>query len=283
MYTTGGGLHLELPNGDSEMSKEFWQIPPYETKTIMRANFLARSEKNHTAYIRIKMNCTDAKGYVILPVEVEVSSSPGLYTPIALIDFGVMRTLDMPKKVIIQVLNSGSKQILIQNVIATPVNDALQIDFNAPVRVVPDVFHFTDIATVTLHPDKIQHCLRQCNGKIVIKSKNNQYKLAIPYTVKLLQGYVDFVRLFHCFVKLLNLIFNYFYASLCFLLPQYVYVNFVFICRKLEYNATQTQFHIQSVLKNEKRNLVISNKFNVTIFIHSIILPDEAKPYFKVN
>ncbi|CAG2123583.1 unnamed protein product, partial [Medioppia subpectinata] len=69
MYTTGGGLHLELPNGEPEGLKNLWQIAPFETKTIMRANFLARSERNHTSYIRIKTNSSD-EHFVILPVEV---------------------------------------------------------------------------------------------------------------------------------------------------------------------------------------------------------------------
>ena len=137
------------------------------------------------AYIRIKTNSTDE---VILPVEVEVSSAPGIYAPVDMLDFGVMRTHDEPKTLSLQVLNSGSKQIQIQNVIATPVNDALQIEFDSPVRVSPNIFQLTEIAKITLHPSKITQCSKQCNGKIVIKSKNNQYKLNIPYRVTFLQG-----------------------------------------------------------------------------------------------
>jgi len=195
MYTTGGGLHLELPSGDPEGPKEFWQIRPFETKTIMRANFLARSEKNHTAFIRIKTNSSD-QHFVILPVEVEVSSAPGIYSPIDLLDFGVMRTHDEPRTISIQILNSGSKHIQIQNVIATPINDALSIDFSSPVKVSPNIFHAIDIARVTLMPNKITHCSKQCTGKIVVKSKNNQYKLAIPYRVQLLQGFVSFFSIY---------------------------------------------------------------------------------------
>ena len=192
MYTTGGGLHLELPNGDSEGPKTLWQIPPFETKTIMRANFLARSEKNHTSYIRIKTNSSEDQ-FMILPVEVEVSSAPGIYSPIDLIDFGVMRSDDEPRTIAIQILNSGTKQIQIQNVIATPVNEAMTIEFSAPVKVSPNIFHAIDIARVTLWPNKISHCSKQCNGKIVVKSKNNQYKLSIPYTVQLIQGFVQLI------------------------------------------------------------------------------------------
>ena len=52
MYSSGGDLHLELPSGGVEAGTDLWQIPPYHTKQVMRANFLARAENNHTAYIR---------------------------------------------------------------------------------------------------------------------------------------------------------------------------------------------------------------------------------------
>ena len=52
MYSSGGDLHLELPEGGLEADDSLWQIPPYHTKPVMRATFLARAENNHTAYIR---------------------------------------------------------------------------------------------------------------------------------------------------------------------------------------------------------------------------------------
>ena len=186
MYSTGGGLHLELPSGEADISKDVWQVAPFETKPIIRANFLARSEKNHTAFIRIKTNFSVYQS-VILPIEVEVSSTPGIYSTVDMIDFGVMRTNDDSKSIAIEIMNSGTKHIQIQNVIATPVNDAITINFE-PIRVIPDIYHGVNIAIVTLNPSKITHCFKQCSGKIVVKSKNNQYKLAIPYQVNLLQG-----------------------------------------------------------------------------------------------
>jgi hypothetical protein len=104
-----------------------------------------------------------------------------------LLDFGVLRSHDEPKTLPLYILNSGTKHIQIQNVIATPVNDAMNIEFT-PIRVVPDIFHAVEVAQVTLDPSKMTQCVMQCNGKIMVKSKNNQYKLAIPYQVTLLRG-----------------------------------------------------------------------------------------------
>ncbi|KAL3210550.1 hypothetical protein MRX96_037024 [Rhipicephalus microplus] len=39
IYTSGGDLHLEMPDGENKISKELWEIPPYKTKPVMKANF----------------------------------------------------------------------------------------------------------------------------------------------------------------------------------------------------------------------------------------------------
>lgn len=50
------------------------EIPPYETKGVMRASFSSREADNHTAFIRIKTNASDSTEFIILPVEVEVTT-----------------------------------------------------------------------------------------------------------------------------------------------------------------------------------------------------------------
>ena len=41
-----------MPSGEVEGPRELWEIPPYQTKPVIRLQFNAYSEKNHTAYIR---------------------------------------------------------------------------------------------------------------------------------------------------------------------------------------------------------------------------------------
>ena len=52
----------------------FQEIPPFETKGVMRASFSSRDVDNHTAFIRIKTNAPNEDQFIILPVEVEVTS-----------------------------------------------------------------------------------------------------------------------------------------------------------------------------------------------------------------
>ncbi|XP_054721293.1 transmembrane protein 131-like [Uloborus diversus] len=189
IYSSGGDLHLELPDGESEAPKNLWEIPPYETRPVIKANFIARIEKNHTAFIRIRTNCS-VQEYILLPVEVDVSSAAGIYSPTEVLDFGVLRSQDEPKVLSLSLLNSGQKHVHIVNVIATPVNEAVDVKF-VPIKVPPDSVFSTQIATITFNPSRALHP-KQCCGKIVIKSKNNQYKLQIPYQVQLLRGFLEY-------------------------------------------------------------------------------------------
>ena len=52
----------------------FQEIPPFETKPVMRASFVGRIENNHTAFIRIKTNRDKKDEVLILPVEVGLAS-----------------------------------------------------------------------------------------------------------------------------------------------------------------------------------------------------------------
>ena len=67
------------------------EIRPYETKPIARANFFGRTAINHTSFIRVKTNLDESPS-IILPVEVEVSESHGLYLSRELLDFGILKS-----------------------------------------------------------------------------------------------------------------------------------------------------------------------------------------------
>ncbi|ROT80285.1 hypothetical protein C7M84_000981 [Penaeus vannamei] len=151
MYSTGGDLHLELLSGSQEGQKNVWNIPPYHTRPLMKANFVARRENNHTAYVRIVTSETDSD-YLVVPVEVEVSSQPGLFCPQDGLHFGLRTPHDPPATLPLHLLNSAHKHIHIQNVITTPVNDAISIDFK-PMKIPPGTVRPTQVATVTFDRD----------------------------------------------------------------------------------------------------------------------------------
>uniref|UniRef100_A0A8C7GF81 Transmembrane protein 131 n=1 Tax=Oncorhynchus kisutch TaxID=8019 RepID=A0A8C7GF81_ONCKI len=187
MYSSGGDLHLELPTGQQGGTHHLWEIPPFETKGVMRASFSSRDADNHTAFIRIKTNASNQDEFIILPVEVEVTSAPGIYSSIEMLDFGTLRSQDRPKQLNLHLLNSGAKDVQIMSVRATPSNDAITIDFKA-VTLKAGEHRYTKVASISFDASKVQKA-SQSSGKITVKAKEKSYsKLEIPYLAEVLDG-----------------------------------------------------------------------------------------------
>uniref|UniRef100_A0A8D0GTT3 Transmembrane protein 131 n=1 Tax=Sphenodon punctatus TaxID=8508 RepID=A0A8D0GTT3_SPHPU len=199
MYSSGGDLHLELPTGQQGGSKKLWEIPPYETKGVMRASFSSREADNHTAFIRIKTNASDNTEFIVLPVEVEVTTAPGIYSSTEMLDFGTLRTQDLPKTLNLHLLNSGTKDVPITSVRPTPKNEAITVHFK-PVTLKASESKYTKVASISFDASKAKRP-PQFSGKITVKAKEKSYsKLEIPYQAEVLDGYLGFdhvATLFH--------------------------------------------------------------------------------------
>ncbi|XP_068175870.1 transmembrane protein 131 isoform X2 [Antennarius striatus] len=199
MYSSGGDLHLELPTGQQGGAGKLWEIPPFETKGVMRASFSSRDVDNHTAFIRIKTNAPNEDQFIILPVEVEVTSAPGIYSSTEMLDFGTLRSQDRPKQLNLHLLNSGSKDVPITSVRTTPSNEAVTIDFKA-VTLKAGENRYTKVASINFDASKARRPF-QFTGKITVKAKEKSYsKLEIPYQAEVLEGYLGFdhtATLFH--------------------------------------------------------------------------------------
>ncbi|XP_056131690.1 transmembrane protein 131 [Lampris incognitus] len=199
MYSSGGDLHLELPTGQQGGTGKLWEIPPFETKGVMRASFSSRDVDNHTAFIRIKTNAPNEDQFIILPVEVEVTSAPGIYSSTEMLDFGTLRSQDRPKQLNLHLLNSGTKDVPITSVRTTPSNEAVTIDFKA-VTLKAGESRYTKVASISFDASKARRPY-QFSGKITVKAKEKSYsKLEIPYQAEVLEGYLGFdhtATLFH--------------------------------------------------------------------------------------
>ncbi|XP_043684488.1 transmembrane protein 131 [Vespula pensylvanica] len=189
IYSSGGEFQLELPSGEAEGSRELWEIPPYQTKPVIRLHFNAYTEKNHTAYIRVKVNNTAE--ILIVAVEVEVRSGAGLHWggSSGRINFGMGGSLQPPTYHIIALKNSAKKPVKVVNIISTPISKALGLQFKP--TVIPGD---TDIpiAIGTLFYDwKAGLELQHFKGKLMIKAigpGGSSQKLAIPWIAQVLQG-----------------------------------------------------------------------------------------------
>ncbi|XP_068449011.1 transmembrane protein 131 isoform X2 [Clinocottus analis] len=199
MYSSGGDLHLELPTGQQGGTGKLWEIPPFETKGVMRASFSSRDVDNHTAFIRIKTNAPNEDQFIILPVEVEVTSAPGIYSSTEMLDFGTLRSQDRPKLLNLHLLNSGTKDVPITSIRTTPSNEAVSVDFKA-VTLKAGESRYTKVASISFDASKARRAF-QFSGKITVKAKEKSYsKLEIPYQAEVLDGYLGFdhtATLFH--------------------------------------------------------------------------------------
>ncbi|KAJ8407276.1 hypothetical protein AAFF_G00278500 [Aldrovandia affinis] len=192
MYASGGDLHLELPTGQQEGTEQLWEIPPFETKGVVRASFSSRDPDNHTAFIRIKTNGSNDEEYIILPVEVEVTPAPGIYSSIEMLDFGTLRSQDRPKQLNLHLLNSGTKDVQITSVRPTPSNEAVTVNFNKSVTLKAGENKYTKVASISFDASKSRRP-SQFSGKITVKAKEKSYpKLEIPYQAEVLEGYLGF-------------------------------------------------------------------------------------------
>ncbi|KAJ8350384.1 hypothetical protein SKAU_G00255140 [Synaphobranchus kaupii] len=199
MYSSGGDLHLELLTGQQGGTRKLWEIPPFETKGVMRASFSSRDADNHTAYLRIKTNASSEDEFIILPVEVEVTQTPGIYSSIEMLDFGTLRSQDRPKQLNLHLLNSGTKDVQITSVRSTPANEAIKIDYSS-VTLKAGENNYTKVASISFDASKARRP-SQFSGKITVKAREKTYsKLEIPYQADVLEGYLGFehtATLFH--------------------------------------------------------------------------------------
>ncbi|BES90638.1 Protein of unknown function (DUF3651) [Nesidiocoris tenuis] len=183
VYSSSGEFHLELPSGDLEGPRQIWSVPAFLTKPIIRLRFHASSQKNHTAYIRLKVDETGE--ILIIPIDIEVDVNGGLYAPDDLIDFGIGGTGDQPKVLKLYLKNSGKRAIKIQDVYSMPYSKSLNIDFQ-PVTVSPD-HAVTEVATLAFDW-KSAFESGETFGKIFVKCANSNQRVVLSYTATVLDG-----------------------------------------------------------------------------------------------
>ncbi|XP_032680759.1 transmembrane protein 131 isoform X2 [Odontomachus brunneus] len=189
VYSSGGEFDLELPSGESEGTRELWEILPYQTKPVIRLRFNAYTEKNHTAYVRFKVNNTAE--ILVVAIEVEVKSGAGLHWggSSGVINLGMGGSLQPPIHHPITLKNSAKKAIKVVNIINTPVSKALKLHFEP--AIIPGETDIPIAIGMLVYDWKTGLDLQHFKGKLIIKAigpGGSNQKLAIPWVAQVLQG-----------------------------------------------------------------------------------------------
>lgn len=80
MYSSGSDLHLDLLGNNNDSIGKLWEIPPYETKAVMKATYFSKEEGLAIRFIRIVIGPpAPPTDVLILPFEMLVSTSKSLY------------------------------------------------------------------------------------------------------------------------------------------------------------------------------------------------------------
>ena len=196
---------------------------------------------------RIKTNTTGAE-FLYLPLEVEVTSRPGLYCPQEMIDFGLVPSDSGPQTMELLLINSGSKPLTVSSVVATPVTDNLNIEFSS-VKIPPDTIRPSVISRVTFDPSLATSDGKQ-EGKLLIKSSNSKYKVSIPWQAHVLKGGLHWNS-----------------TASKFLLS----------------DKPDPEDPSQANIISTERPLTITNKFALPVVVYSVKMAEEAKKFFDLS
>ena len=183
-----------------------------------------------------------------MPLEVEVTSQPGLYCPQEMIDFGLVPSDSGPQTLELLLINSGRTPLTVSSVVATPVTENLNIEFSS-VKIPPDTIRPSVISRVTFDPSLATSDGKQ-EGKLLIKSSNSKYKVSIPWQAQVLKGGLHWNS-----------------TASKFLLS----------------DKPDPEDPSQANIISTKRPLTITNKFALPVVVYSIKMAEEATKFFDLS
>ncbi|CAG7716425.1 unnamed protein product [Allacma fusca] len=192
MLSSGTDFHLTLPDGVPEEGEgAAWAIEPFQTKSVMKGSFQGKTEGNHTGYIKIRVNSTTVSSeYLLVPVEVQVSSAPGIYSPQDSLDFGLLVRSDKPKTLKLSLINAQHLPVNVQSIsVKGDSNAAVRIEFR-PLFLEPDSTVSTVVALVTFDPS-LAYKSRQTHGMIEIRSECG-LSIGVPFRATVLPGELQY-------------------------------------------------------------------------------------------
>jgi len=228
LYTTGSKVQFQpltladdqyKPETEDLFPKESFLIYPFEEKTLGHLTVMGIETGFQEAFVRIEYihvgSDNSIKKKLVIPVEVEVKDTVGLYAKDPILDFGIIREEDVKKTIPVNIINSGKNarevdidwvRPLTNNYDHSPTtfgkstenykvanhgrvgksDSLLKIHWrqNAGVKLEPNTDKPHNIANLTLTFDARQverNSIRELNGKIKVHVKNSGFQTNKKY------------------------------------------------------------------------------------------------------
>ncbi|VDM37502.1 unnamed protein product [Toxocara canis] len=222
MYTSGGDLHLELPDvaPDTSHHSSLWEIAPYQTKTVMNAKMLAAKERNANAYIKIKTDLKKRKATadreseedleeqseetLIVPLEVEITRKRGIFATVDLLDFGLMRWGEKSQQLTLEIVSTLEKGIDIESLYVErgeePNGIYMEFASKPPISIkcgarqqpgAPKAIAKVTFDSKLLKPQAGGAKLMRYKGRIIADSRGGNYNVSVPYVATVYTGSLE--------------------------------------------------------------------------------------------
>ena len=197
MYSTAEDLHLELLSTDAPSA---WQVPPYQSKPVMRLNFFADRLDRYTAFIRVKTNFDRETGaQLIIPLEVEVVSRECVVSTAQELDFGLTRSSDELKYLNITLYNPSESTVRVTSLSATGSGRCITTQLFTPALLDPGTV--LCVGLLKLQPRELPLNLTLLTGNVKINvtsgngSKRQSNAIIIPYRARIEYGHLNIPNL----------------------------------------------------------------------------------------
>uniref|UniRef100_F1KQA2 Transmembrane protein 131 n=1 Tax=Ascaris suum TaxID=6253 RepID=F1KQA2_ASCSU len=222
MYTSGGDLHLELPDvaPDTTHHSSLWEIAPYQTKTVMNAKMLAAKERNANAYIKIKTDLKKRKAVsgrdgemeteerseetLIVPLEVEITKKRGIFATVDLLDFGLIRWGEKSRQLTLEIVSTLEKGIDIESLYVERSDEpnGIHMEFASkpPISIkcgarqqpgAPKAIAKVMFDSKLLKPQTGGAKLLRYKGRIIADSRGGNYNVSVPYVATVYTGSLE--------------------------------------------------------------------------------------------
>lgn len=191
IYASGGNLHLVPPVNEGNS----WSIAPYETKAIVRLNLLSDKSYSHLSYVTLKLSGEENVNLKI-PVDVNLISTPDIFTMPNLLNFGSFSRHSPPKTIGLFMLSTHNMTLNIKSAI---IANTILNDNGISVKLLREGLHqshrgiFHKIADVTMYPEKLfeyaEITHNSLEGNVSLAFSNSMIgELLVPFSANFYVG-----------------------------------------------------------------------------------------------